>query len=102
VISALLEDHLSYFVDGVTINGVSGGPAIHLTEMGVSIIGVVSAYAPNRATGETLPGLGIVRDVSQFHEELARFTSLESAQAEQNQNIETPSPTTAINTSTIR
>jgi hypothetical protein len=82
-ISAWLPEELAYLVDGVAINGVSGGPAFHLLGEIVLIMGVVSAYMPNRATGETLPGLGVIRDVSQFHELAPTFASLEDAKSEE-------------------
>ncbi len=82
-ISAWLEAQKAYLVDGVAINGVSGGPAFHTIFVGeagrVVIIGVVSAYVPNRATGDVLPGLSVVRDVSQFHELAPTFASLDQA-----------------------
>ena len=82
-ISAWLQEETAYLVDGVAINGVSGGPAFCIDEGdpgAIVIIGVVSAYVPNRATGEVLPGLSIVRDVSQFHELAPTFASLDEAQ----------------------
>ncbi len=66
-VSAWLEEEEAYLIDGVTINGVSGGPAFHLTDDGVAIMGVVSAYIPNRATGEVLPGMGVVQSVDTLH-----------------------------------
>lgn len=82
-ISAWLQAQTAYLVDGVAINGVSGGPAFHTIAAGdtctVVIIGVVSAYVPNRATGDVLPGLSVVRDVSQFHELAPTFASLDQA-----------------------
>lgn len=80
-ISAWLQAQTAYLVDGVAINGVSGGPAFHTVEEAstVVIIGVVSAYVPNRATGEVLPGLSVVRDVAQFHELAPTFASLDQA-----------------------
>ena len=58
----------AYLIDGVAINGVSGGPVFHSpTPEEVQIIGCVSAYHANRATGETLPGLLRAQDVSHFH-----------------------------------
>lgn len=89
-ISAWLETDSAYLVDGVTINGVSGGPAFVLTEKQPFIIGVVSAYVPNRATGETLPGLGVVRDVVQFHDLAPQFASLDQAQAQQTPPVAPP------------
>ena len=48
----------AYLVDGVAINGVSGGPAFN--DEG-TIFGVVQAYIPNRPTIDlTLPGLMVV------------------------------------------
>ena len=73
-------------MDGVAINGVSGGPAFHLTtveNMPVIIMGVMSAYVPNRATGEVLPGLSVVRGVAQFHELLPTFESLDQAKSQE-------------------
>ncbi|MBI5623522.1 MAG: serine protease [Elusimicrobia bacterium] len=74
------KDH-AYLIDGVAINGVSGGPTFHLNQptQDVLIIGVVSAYIANRATGETLPGLSVVQDVSHFQELLAKFQSIAEA-----------------------
>jgi hypothetical protein len=83
-VSCWLSGQGAYLVDGVAINGVSGGPAFHVTgveEMPVLIMGVVSAYVPNRATGETLPGLSVVRDVAQFHELAPTFASLDQAKS---------------------
>jgi len=58
-ISSWVEEGF-YFVDGVAINGVSGGPAFSVSQDNkVQIIGVVSAYVPNRATG--IPFARIVR-----------------------------------------
>jgi len=82
-VSAWVESHSAYFVDGVAINGVSGGPAFSVVGDAPCVIGVVSAYMPNRATGEALPGLGIVRDVAQFHDAVQNFASLDEARAEQ-------------------
>jgi len=81
-VSAWLETQTAYLIDGVAINGVSGGPAFHIRDgdhPAVVIIGVVSAYVPNRATGEVLPGLSVVQDVSHFHELAPTFASLDQA-----------------------
>jgi hypothetical protein len=57
-VSARQTNRKAYLIDGVAINGVSGGPVFHCpTPDQVQIIGCVSAYHANRATGETLPGL---------------------------------------------
>lgn len=81
----------TYLVDGVAINGVSGGPAV--TIIGgkqIVLIGVVSAYIPNRATGEILPGLSIVRDVAQFQELAKQVKTLD--QAPKGQTAQPPLP----------
>ena len=73
-----------YFVDGVAINGVSGGPAFSIdSDNSVEIIGVVSAYVPNRATGAQLPGLCVVRDVLPLYETIKRLVSLEEAKKQE-------------------
>lgn len=97
-ISAWAQDLDAYLVDGVAINGVSGGPAFHLTgvnESPVFLIGVVSAYIPNRATGEALPGLSIVRNVKQFHELAPTFASLDQAREAEPPIEPSPSPSEA-------
>lgn len=78
-VSARIEDDSAYLVDGVAINGVSGGPAFRCGDKNVVVVGVVSAYIPNRAAGIVLPGLSIVRGVYQFHELAKTFKNLEEA-----------------------
>jgi hypothetical protein len=82
-ISAWDDDMKFYFVDGVAIHGVSGEPAFFLTYPQPTLVGVVSAYVPNRATGEVLPGLSVVRDVIQFHELAPTFEFLAQAKAQE-------------------
>jgi hypothetical protein len=68
-ISARQSNRKAYLIDGVAINGVSGGPVFHSpTPAEVQIIGCISAYHANRVTGETLPGLLRAQDVSHFHD----------------------------------
>ncbi len=62
--SCWIDDSRTYLVDGVAINGVSGGPAFYTTTKGIKIIGSVTAYLPHR-TGIT-PGLSMISDVDQF------------------------------------
>lgn len=79
-ISARQETRHAYLIDGVAINGVSGGPVMYSTEAdGVQIVGSISAYVSNRATGEALPGLAIARDVSYLHDTISRIRSLDEA-----------------------
>jgi len=81
-ISKFFENNSCYLVDGVAINGVSGGPAFVLTSKEhIEIVGIVSAYMPNRATGETLPGLSMIQDVSKFHDISERFKNLDEAKS---------------------
>lgn len=88
-ISAWVQDDLGYLVDGVAINGVSGGPAFIRDQI---VVGVVSAYIPNRATGEPLPGLAVVRGVEQFHQLAESFRTLDEAKAEETKPTEPPPP----------
>ena len=61
-----------YFIDGVAIPGVSGGPAFRwsMSHKKLQILGSVSAYSPNRAGGEVLPGLMVADDCTQWPEVL--------------------------------
>jgi hypothetical protein len=91
-ISARQEWRHAYLIDGVAINGVSGGPVMYSTETdGVQIIGIVSAYVSNRATGDALPGLAVARDVSHFHDTISFIKSLDEAR-EKKQEAAGPPP----------
>ena len=89
-ISAWIESEISYLVDGVAINGVSGGPAFFVGDSdGVAetvVVGLVTAYIPNRAAGECLPGVSWIRSTGVF-EPLAK-----DSQEKRNQKGQTPSP----------
>ena len=87
-ISSWLESEDAYLVNGVAINGVSGGPAFAL--WGGMLAGVVSAYIPNRNTGEVLPGLAVVRGVGQFHDIAESFRTIDEAKAGETQPTEPP------------
>ncbi len=66
-VSAWLQDESAYLVDGVAINGVSGGPAfVYEEDTPALLVGVVTAYIPNRATGEALPGVSLVRAINPY------------------------------------
>lgn len=79
-ISARLDPTNSYLIDGVAINGVSGGPVMYQATPGdAQIVGLISAYIANRATGETLPGLCFARDVSHFHKTAKLWKNVEDA-----------------------
>lgn len=92
-ISAVIKEERIYLIDGVAINGVSGGPAFHFIDNGLIIVmGVISAYIPNRATGEALPGLCVARDVKQFQELTKRFNNLKAAKKKEIRRSTPPPP----------
>jgi hypothetical protein len=79
-VSARQADRRAYLIDGVAINGVSGGPVFHCPNPeGAQIIGCVSAYHANRATGEALPGLLRAQDVSHFHQIAGQIRDIDEA-----------------------
>jgi hypothetical protein len=88
-ISTYLLDDSTYFVDGVAINGVSGGPAFTRSNP-PELVGVVSAYIPNRATGDALPGVAVVRDVTHLSDVAERFRTFDEAKAQESPPAETP------------
>jgi len=64
-ISTWLEPDEAYLVDGVAINGVSGGPAfVQDDKENPIVIGLVTEYRPNFATGNALPGVSLVRSIN--------------------------------------
>lgn len=87
-ISAQINDESAYLIDGVAINGVSGGPVFDTrvdedNKRNPRIIGLITAYIANRATGETLPGLSVAQNVSHIHDVISKLKSLEEAAAKQ-------------------
>lgn len=88
-VSARRDDRKAYLIDGVAINGVSGGPVIYNHPDGVQIVGSVNAYRANRTYGDTLPGLLIAQDVSHFHGVIQHIRSIDAQKA---QEKPTPSP----------
>jgi hypothetical protein len=92
-VSCWLAPDRAYLVDGVAINGVSGGPVIHygLDDV-IRVIGIVSAYIPNRATGESQPGLSVVRDVTQFQLLIPSLKTLDEAKEEETPHTVPPKP----------
>jgi hypothetical protein len=54
-VSGYMDDPPTYLIDGVAVNGVSGGPAF---DNRAHLVGLVSAYIPNKVDAHTtLPGL---------------------------------------------
>ncbi len=92
--SSWLSNQQSYLVDGVAINGVSGGPSFIRGNKSPMVCGVVSAYVPNRATGETLPGVCLIQDVYPYQDDLKAVSSLEEAAKKAKEEEEALSETT--------
>jgi hypothetical protein len=91
-VSAVRNGGLEYLIDGVAINGVSGGPAFWNGGNKLTLIGVMSAYIANRATGETLPGLAVVQNVGQFHDVAKMFKNIDEAKTHEIAPSEPPDP----------
>ena len=75
------NDLRTYLVDGVAINGVSGGPVFYTTTKGIEVIGSVSAYLPNRV-GVT-PGLAMVSHAEQFQIVIKTIKNMEDAKRQE-------------------
>lgn len=74
----------NYLIDGVAINGVSGGPVFHSSEVsGIRVIGCVLAYLPNVSTGVSLPGLARAQNVSHFHQVATQVRNIDDARRRQ-------------------
>lgn len=71
------ENNRAYLVDGVAINGVSGGPAFYTTAKGIIVVGSVSAYLPN-VVGST-PGLSMITDVQHYLQVIKEIKDFEEA-----------------------
>jgi hypothetical protein len=106
IISARQDFRKAYLIDGVAIQGVSGGPVLYSTGTeGIQFIGTVNAYKANRVTGEALPGLLIAQDVSHFHGVLQHVRSVDEAnkkkqEIEQSKLINDPNELTTASTRT--
>jgi len=79
-VSAWLQSQRAYLVDGVAVSGVSGGPAFRLGVYGrPEILGVVSAYLPNKAAGPPLPGLSLVQHIGELESVVRDLRALAQA-----------------------
>ena len=76
-ISCWKNDSRTYLVDGVAINGVSGGPVFFISTNGIKVVGSVTAYLPNRV-GAT-PGLSMVSHAEQFQIVIKTIKNMEDA-----------------------
>lgn len=80
-VSCFLQKDLAYLVDGVAINGVSGGPAFCvLPDDDLNLVGVVTAYIPNRVSGESLPGVCFVAGISPLYHVVKEIKSVDEAE----------------------
>ena len=83
-VSATLKDHGAYLVDGVAVDGVSGGPVFFLADAiypPIMLIGLLTAYAPNRTEEGNLPGLSFVRNVESLRDLTKNFLSFDQAKS---------------------
>lgn len=71
-ISCHLPSEERYLVDGVAINGVSGGPVFFIENNRPIIAGVISAYIPNRSVGDSLPGVSVVSWIRPEYENMVK------------------------------
>jgi len=78
-ISAYIEDVDEYLVDGVAINGVSGGPVFYPLLQKICLTGLVRAYRPNIGTNKVLPGVSVICPVDHIRELSEKFTSVDEA-----------------------
>lgn len=81
--SCWLDNIKTYLVDGVVINGVSGGPAFYPIINNIKIIGSVTAYLPNRVG--TTPGLAMISDVDHYLKVIRTIKNLDEAKKKANQ-----------------
>jgi hypothetical protein len=87
-----MEARKAYLIDGVAIHGVSGGPVIYRCEDSkVRIVGIVTLYRANRATGEALLGLLYAQDVSHFQKAIVTMRNIEEAQTRKQEFEQQPS-----------
>jgi hypothetical protein len=71
-----------YLIDGVAIHGVSGGPAFHFGSESPIIVGLVTQYVANRASGDALPGVAVVQSVGSVRMQIAAIKSFGAAMEE--------------------
>ena len=71
-----------YFIDGVAIPGVSGGPAFFLDQDSdtpvIRILGSITAYKPSRTGSGVIPGLMVADDCTHWRELVKAIETEES------------------------
>lgn len=93
-VSAFISSDDCYLIDGVAINGVSGGPVFaEYNGETPELVGSISAYMPNRIAGSTLPGLLRAQDITPFHEALQTIKSLDEARQKEKKESKEEPPT---------
>lgn len=97
-VSAFLHETDCYLIDGVAINGVSGGPVFaDNANDAPEIVGSISSYLPNRTGAGTLPGLLRAQDISTFQTTLQSLKSLDEARKkEKNLGVKGSSESTVV------
>jgi len=78
-VSCYRRDRDDYFIDGVVIHGVSGAPIVYLVKKAVFVIGLATAYIPNVAPPDTLPGVALASNVKQFQSLVKDLKSIDEA-----------------------
>ena len=79
-IAAFVPHDDSYWIDGVAINGVSGGPLFcGLADETPQLLGTISSYMPNRLPTDTLPGMLRAHDITSFAKTMEWIKSLDEA-----------------------
>ena len=92
-VSAFLENEDCYLIDGVAINGVSGGPVFSDNGGDIpELIGSISAYISNRQGSASLPGLLRAHDLTQAHDVISNLKSLDEAKEKEKENEQIQDP----------
>ncbi len=95
-ISAWIQSMGSYLIDGVAIHGVSGGPVF--TPVAVDgrpmcqLVGMLTEYRPNRATGEALPGVSLARSLTLYAPLLEQLFGAPASLGAQGPSSSQPAP----------
>lgn len=75
-ISATLASEKAYLIDGVAVNGVSGGPVFTL---GLKLVGILTAYMPNQQPSGMFPGVARAVSVAHLHKLIKTIRNLDAA-----------------------
>ena len=97
IISNVFPKFEQYTIDGVAINGVSGGPVFcKLNETGPHVIGTISSYFANRVPisggTEAWPGLAISHSFSVFEPVISELKDFDDAMQSNLQYNQTEAP----------